>query len=578
MASRVMADPVALDFPEGDRKTRISPFSVVVTLVVGAILVLLFYPLGIIIQRALLPAGGADFSIWRETLTAPGIRTAARNTLIIAIMNTAISVPLGVFFAWLIERTDARIGSLSRLLPVVPLLLPPVAMTIGWLFLADPRAGYLTTYLFSALAAIGINLNPNWLAIQSWGGLIFLYILYSVPIVYVIAAAAFSSLDPSLEEAARMCGKGRFKCFYQVSMPAIRYAVGSSVLLCIISSVALYSIPALLGTAARIDVLSVYIYRLLNYSYPPATDQAVVLGLILIVMIGSIWLVQRKIAARTGHAQMGGMGIRPNRLSLGAWKWPARILVLTYVVLTSVLPLLALVMVALQPFWTPNVNWSTLSTGNFFDFWARPASRTAIFNSTLLATATATCVVMAAGIIAIYGKQVGGRIENSLGIVTKVPSAIPNIVFAVGILVAFGFAPFSLNGTWLIIFLAYVVVFLPSASVAAESSVQQVGNQLVDASRIFGAGPGRTFRTVQLPLILPGLGAGWALVFAIVIGELNVAAILAGPRNPVIGYLILSLFDNGTYSQLAALGSIIGLIAAITVSTTLLLARPRFSR
>src|SRR5262249_19645024 len=101
---------------------------------------------------------------------------------------------------------------------------------------------------------------------------------------------------------------------------------------------------------------------------------------------------------------------------------------------------------------------------------------------------------------------------------------------------------------------------------------------LIEASRIFGARPGRTFRTVQLPLILPGLVAGWASIFALVLGELNAAAILSGPRNPVIGYLILALYDNGTYSQLAAMGSIIGVVSAITVSTVLLLGRPRFGR
>ena len=123
--------------------------------------------------------------------------------------------------------------------------------------------------------------------------------------------------------------------------------------------------------------------------------------------------------------------------------------------------------------------------------------------------------------------NVGGAREKWLGVVTKTPSAIPHIVFAVGVLVAFGFAPFHLNGSWLILFLCYLAVFMPQASIAAESAVQQVGGQLVEASRIFGARPARTFLTVQLPLILPGLAAGWALIFTLIVGELNSAAILA---------------------------------------------------
>jgi iron(III) transport system permease protein len=557
---------------------RRAPAAVAVWLVLLAIALVVFYPIAIILIRALAPEGRFDWALWSTTLTAPGLLTAVRNTCILAVATTVISVPVGVFFAWLIERTDARWGKLSRLLPVVPLLLPPVGMAIGWLFLADPRAGFLARPLIDGINAMGIGLDPSTLAIQSWQGLIFLYVLWAVPHVYVIAAAAFSGLDPSLEEAARMCGKGRMRCFLGVSLPAIRHAVGSAVLVCMISSIGLYSIAALLGTAARIDVLSVYIYRLLNFSYPPRIGQAAIIGLILMVVIGSIWLLQRRIASRTGHAQIGGMGIRPNLLALGGWRWPARILILLYVVVTSILPLIALFLVALQPFWRPRVVLADLSLANFLELAASPAPRAAITNSALLAIGTSTAVVLVAGLVAIVARQLGGRREAMLGVVTKIPSAIPHIVFAVGVLIAFGFAPFYLSGGWLILFLAYLAVYLPSASIAAEASVQQVGNQLVEASRIFGASAGRTFRRVQLPLILPGLAAGWASIFALVLGELNAAAILSGPHNPVIGYLILTLFDNGTYSQLAAIGSIIGVVSAVTVSAVLMFGRPRFGQ
>ncbi len=560
-----------------NERPRYRAITALVVVLAALVFVAIFFPLGIILQRALLPNWKPDFALWATTLSQPDLMVAVRNTLIIAFLNTIISVPIGIFFAWLVERTDARWGALSRLLPVIPLLLPPVAMTIGWLFLADPRAGFLAAPLQSLFKMLGLAIDPSALAVQSWGGLVLLYVLFSVPHVYVVAAAAFGSLDPSLEEAARIFGKGRLKCFWSISVPAIRHAVGSSALLTIISSFGLYSIPALLGTAARIDVLSVYIYRLLNASYPPKIGQAVVLGVVLIVVIGLLWLTQRRIASSTGHAQIGGMGVRPNLIGLGAWRWPARILLLLYVTLTSILPLLALFVVSLQPFWRSTIVFDQLSFANFFEFWSDRQSRTAIINSAWLAVLTTTAVVLIAGILSIVGKNIGGAKEKWLGVLTKVPSAIPHIVFAVGVLVTFGFAPFFLNGTWLIIFICYLAVYIPQASIAAESAVQQVGNQLVEASRIFGARPGRTFRTVQLPLILPGLAAGWALIFTLVVGELNAAAILAGPRNPVIGYLILALFDNGTYSQLAALGSIIGIVSGITVSAALLFARPRFS-
>ncbi len=576
-----MAAEVALPAPEpGSAQGRRSlawwmPLAAVAALA-AATLFIVFYPMLAIGMRALFPDGRFDPNLWRQTLTSVDLHVAVRNTAMLAIATTVISVPLGTFFAWLIERTDARWGSLSRLLPVIPLLLPPVAMAIGWLFLADPRAGFLAKPLVAAFAAVGIALDPSVLAIQSWPGLIFLYVLWAVPHVYVVTAAAFGNLDPSLEEAARMCGKGRLRCFWQVSLPSIRHAVGASVLMCVISSVGLYSIAALMGTAARIDVLSVHIYKLLNFSYPPKTGNAVVIGLLMMVFIGSLWLTQRWLASRTGAATVGGMGVRPNLVTLGPWRWPARMLIVLYVVLTSVLPLLALFVVALQPFWRPNIDPSVLSLQNFTDLADATLPRQAIANSTLLAVVTSTGVVLVAGILAIVAGNLGGATEKALGIGTKMPSAVPHIVFAVGVLIAFGFAPFHMQGSWLILLLAYLAVYLPTASITAESAVRQVGNQLVEASRVFGASRARTFWRVQLPLILPGLAAGWASIFALVLGELNAAAILSGPRNPTIGYMILTLFDNGTYSQLAAIGSLIGVVSAMTVSLVLMFGRPRY--
>ncbi|HYF19334.1 MAG TPA: iron ABC transporter permease [Ramlibacter sp.] len=542
----------------------------------AATLFIVFYPMLAIGLKALFPDGRMDPALWRETLGSVDLHVAVRNTAILAVCTTLVSVPLGTFFAWLIERTDARWGALSRLLPVIPLLLPPVAMAIGWLFLADPRAGFLAKPLVGAFAALGIELDPTVLAIQSWPGLVFLYVLWAVPHVYVVTAAAFGNLDPSLEEAARMCGKGRLRCFWEVSLPSIRHAVGASVLMCMISSVGLYSIAALMGTAARIDVLSVHIYRLLNFAYPPKTGHAVVIGLLLMVFIGSLWLLQRWFASRTGAATVGGMGVRPNLVTLGPWRWPARGLILLYVVLTSVLPLLALFVVALQPFWRPAIVPSMLGFANFAELANATVPRAAIANSTLLALLTSSGVVFVAGVLAVVANQLGGAAEKAMGIGTKMPSAIPHIVFAVGVLIAFGFAPFHLQGGFLILLIAYLAVYLPTASITAESAVRQVGNQLVEASRVFGASRGRTFWRIQLPLILPGLAAGWASIFALVLGELNAAAILSGPRNPTIGYMILTLFDNGTYSQLAAIGSLIGVVSAVTVSFVLLFGRPRY--
>ena len=84
-------------------------------------------------------------------------------------------------------------------------------------------------------------------------------------------------------------------------------------------------------------------------------------------------------------------------------------------------------------------------------------------------------------------------------------------------------------------------------------------------------------RTHLLPLMLPGLAAGWALIFASIVGELTASVILAGPHNPVMGYLIMTSYEAGTYSQLAALATVNAAMSGITVAVTMAIARPKFT-
>jgi iron(III) transport system permease protein len=160
-----------------------------------------------------------------------------------------------------------------------------------------------------------------------------------------------------------------------------------------------------------------------------------------------------------------------------------------------------------------------------------------------------------------------------LDAVIKLPAAISSMVVAVGFILAFSGPPFNLNGTLLILLLAYVVIYLPQASVAADAASSQIGRELHEASRVSGAGTGRTFRRVSLPLMMPGLAAGWALLFVRMVGDLTASAMLAGNANPVVGFRILDIFQNGSYALLAALATVLTGINLLIVLAVMVVSR-----
>jgi iron(III) transport system permease protein len=562
--------------PRGVLPKRVGVYGIAVLALAALILFVTGFPLLRMVQQAVLPNGSFSTELWDRVFAGRGLADAVVNSAILAVLCNVFCIPIAVTFAWLNERTDARMGVLSSFFPIVPLLLPPSTLAIGWLFLGDPNAGFVPVFVRWLLSLVGVDTSGFGLSIYSWSGLVFVYVLFLLPGAYVIIAAAFRQLDPSLEEAARMSGKSWLQCLFQVSMPAIKPALGSAILLTTIAAIEIYSIAAIIAGPAQIIVLPTYLTRLVNGRFPPAIDEAVCLGLLMMCLVGTIWIIQRRFAVSAQYARIGGMGLRASPISLGRKKIVARFFMILYLLMTSVLPVGALFLVSLQRFWTPRLSWNGLSINNLINALVVPASTTAIRNSMILGIVAATITVLIAGTLAIYAREVGGKLGNWLGLLTKVPSAMSTLVLALGLLLAFGGSPFFMSGTLYILIVAYVIARMPNAAIAVESSVAQIGDQLVEASRVHGATRGRTFWRVLIPLTLPGMAAGWALIFADIVGDLTAAAILSGPRNMVIGYRIQDIYESGTYSHLAALAVVVTVFSGIAVGLVLRFARPRF--
>src|SRR5690606_13279166 len=121
---------------------------------------------------------------------------------------------LAAFLAWINERTDASFGTFGTLIPIVPLLIPNVAVAIGWTFLLSQRVGFLTVFLENTFGWIpGFKV----FSIYSWAGLVGLYTMFLMPYAYIIVSSAFKNVDPSLEEASRVSGATVGRTAWKVS-------------------------------------------------------------------------------------------------------------------------------------------------------------------------------------------------------------------------------------------------------------------------------------------------------------------------------------------------------------------------
>ena len=528
------------------------------------------YPVYKIVQKAFQEGLG---DIMSRAFAHDTIEALWNTTAVVAAAGLAAFV-IGVILAFINERTDARLGWAADILPVLPMLVPPIAGAIGWVFLAAPTSGYLNHFLRSVLGVFGVDMTEGPLHIFSWWGLIFVYTLYLTPFVYLPVSAALRGIESSVEEAARVSGAGPWQTMRRITIPSLRPAVGAAILYVVGHGFAMFTVAIIIGFPAGITVLPVQIVSAMTGRYPPNITDALALSFWVVVVVGSAWWLQTRLAVSGRHSTIGGgKGGGTILLQMGFWKWPARLAMVLYLAATSVLPFLALLLVSLQPFWNPDIRWGDLTLMNYRAMWHNEYLAHAFKNSLMLGAITATIATLFAAIAAflIYGRRT--RLGAVADGVMKVPLVVPHVVFGVALVLAFAGAPFHWSGTFFILGLAYLIINLPQATVQGSSAFVSVGRPLREAAQVAGARPGRVFRSILLPLMTPGLAAGWALLFVLMAGDVTASVMLAGPNTPVVGFVIIDEWETGTFAGIASLAVLITVVSSVVVLSVL-----RFSR
>lgn len=541
----------------------------IVTIVVGGVFAatLVYALLSVVIDTFFTGSGPNPFV---SALTMSGTGKVFVDTAVVVSVSTVFAAVIAVGFAWLNERTNARLGFIAAFLPLIPLLVPSLASTIGWVFLGADRAGVLNVLLRDFFSFFGVHLETGPLNIYSVPGMIYLYTLQLVPFIYLPVSAAMSRLDPSLDEASRVSGVGPVRTLFKVTIPAIRPAIAGGLLLGIAVGLATFSIGVIIGAGARLDVLAVRIYNMLTQGFPPQTGEAVVLSAFLLLTVLIVSTFQRRVTAKGAHATIGGKGVGAAPVDLGWGKWVARAVMVVFIILSSVIPLLGLLYISLRGSWQPNLDFSGLNLDSYATVLVEnEMTSTALRNSVLLGVVGGLLTLVIATLVAIFVAQRGGWPSKLLDALAKAPGGLSHLVLAIAILIAFSGPPFRFGTSLAILFLAFLIFYMPQAYVSASTAYAQISAELGEASLISGAGPWRTLTRVTLPLMLPGLAGGGIILFVLIMSEVTGSALLAGPRTPVIGFVMLDLWANGTFATIAALGVIMTLVST-TVAMLLL--------
>ncbi len=485
-----------------------------------------------------------------------------RNSLAFAIGSAVLSLTVGTTLAYLNVRTAVPFKGLFFAASIVPLIIPGILYTISWIFLASPQIGLLNAVLEPLVGRAPFDIFTIW-------GMIWVEGLHSSPIVFLLMVAAFRSMDPSLEESALMSGASRFQTLRLVTLPLVRPALLSAVLIILITSLESFEVPALLGLQNNIYVFTSRIYFVLR-TYPPdlAAAGALAVSLLVIAVIGVA--IARLLAGRgqKTYQTITGKGFRPRPMELGRWKPVVAAGILLYFFATVLAPLTVLIYTSLLPFYrAPSLEaLQSLTFDNYLAVFELNQARTALQNSLVLGVAAATCVMAfmaVAAWITVRSKVPGRGILEQL---TFLPLVVPGLVLGLALSFVYLRSPIPIYGTLFILLIAYATKYMPYGMRYAVTSMGQISSELEESALVSGASWWQTFRRVLLPLLSPGILAGWVYILVVSFRELSSSILLYSPGNEVLSILIFEQYENGQFTVLAAIGVLMVLTLVVLVS------------
>jgi iron(III) transport system permease protein len=473
------------------------------------------------------------------------------NSLIFASGSAGLTFILGTMLAWLTERTNTPLRSLFVPLAVVPLILPGVLESIAWIFLLSPKFGYLNVWLMNLF---GLKSPP--FNVFSLPGMIWVHSVGQVPLAFLLMVAAFKSMDPSLEESAMMSGANTWQTFRRVTLRLLMPTAGSVLLILFVRTLESFETPALIGIPARIYVYTSEIYLAFN-EYPPDYGRggALAVGLLLLSAVG-VWMYTRATKEGKKFQTVTGKAFRPRQFDLGSWRWVGFGFLSGYFLFVVLLPFLVLFWASFLPFFaTPSLdalNKLSLDNyrylGTFRPFWE------ALKNSILLATLTATVAMTLTSLVAwiVYKSRLPGA--WILDFLAFVPITIPGIVMGMSLILLYVAFPIPIYGTIWVLLIAYVTRFIPYGMRSASGSILQIHSELEEAASASGASWWETFKRVTLPLLRPGLVAGWIYICIVSFREFSTSVLLATGDSRVLSILLFTMFEQGQVTVVAAIG------------------------
>ncbi len=509
--------------------------------------------------------------LFTSRLARTNLWTPLLNTVLLAVGTCVVAILFGGIFAFLVTRTNMSCRKYLSSIFIFPYIMPQWTLAVVWQNMFNSNAVTGTSNGLLA-ATLGINM-PMWWCQGLFPSLVVLGLHYA-PFAYILIGGIFRNMDANLEEAATILDTPKWKIMTKVTLPMVKPAILSTILLVFGSSMGSYPVPHYLGLTTLATK-----YVSMNSRY---TGEASILAIIMMVFGVAIMLLnQFSLTSRKNYTTVTGKSGQISKINLG--KLGKHVIAIVLVVVTFFTSIFPIVSFAFETFLPNPGDYSFLYTGDTSNlttkWWTTSENVTEngmygqkgilhnetiwnAFKGTMLVSVA--CALLAGTIGTLIGYSVAksrrSKWANYVNAVAFLPYLMPSIAVGVAFFILFSNQYINLFNTYTILIIVGTVKYIPFASRSSLNSMLQLSGEIEEAAIIQDVPWIKRMTRIIIPIQKSSIISGYLLPFMTCLRELSLFMLLC-----VQGFILSTTLDYFDEMGLYAFSSGINLILIVTI-------------
>ncbi|WP_321405223.1 iron ABC transporter permease [Maridesulfovibrio sp.] len=539
------------------------------------ILALLFVLLGYILYPALTTLlkslavnDGSGFDHYIRFFTSPTSLQVLKNTLVLGGLTVILCGIVGTGLAFLVHYFECPHRNLLDKLLLLPVMMPGIIIVFAFVQLYG-ESGLVTK---SIELLFGLEETPY--SFSGLPGILFVHIYTQYVYFYLTVSLAIRQIDFSVIESARILGASRSKVFVSVILPYVTPAIITSSAMTFMTGIGSFSAPSIIGGGYKVLTTQILLSKANNFMETAAV-QVVVLTIISMAFFAILrWYEKRRLFS----GSVKGIPFQPVRISNPFMRYFVTGLK-GLLIMLILLPFITIIVLSFvdSASWMMSIYPQEFSLTNFSAIFTKARKFRPFMNSIEMSVLAAFICLLVAVPASWIIEKTKLKIKGLVEFLVILPWAMPASAIAINIIIANSRPTiFSFNtvlvGAYILLPLGYFIKSLPIVVRITHISFQGLNSTLLEASRSLGASGFRTFRTVALPMIYPGVLAGFLYVFVRSIGEYTTSAFLYTASNKPISIAMVNAIFEYDIGLAMAYGT---LLMVLTVCLSIIISRIR---